>query len=536
MLLADALRIATVPGAAPGRLLVVRSLELGDIHAEASPASLALSIDRRLLQLDAAAVSWEDARAAHAPAVVFRDDAEPHVALALRLAERQPVDAWFWPLAVRGWLPTLPRADALRTTLLGVLRTRAGPGALLRLVDELGERDALDPVLGALRRQDATELLRELGWPAPADLASAREPHPALASGGRPLVDRPAPASPDALGSRPGARAWAQPWASVIERWIPRWPAADPRSVWLVAMALAAEQPARLVDPRLATHAHHVAIRILAAAETSEAATARASAARAARSESSAGQGTETSREPSPGVRAPMRADETTLRASDHAGLLFVIAILTRLGMTAFLQARPDLVDLDVPRRLLHRLADRLSIAAADPVRAAVGPLTAANDGAAIDFVAPAQWFRGIALRGPLIVRRREAEQGIRLLFDGHGVLPLARWRGRAPDAVRACIRDWRLHRGRPLPRGRDVDVLIMAWQVALRRWSRHYAHMGLQELVCRPGRIVATRTHVDIVLAHRDADVRVRRAGLDIDPGWVPWLGRVVGFHYRDD
>jgi hypothetical protein len=24
-----------------------------------------------------------------------------------------------------------------------------------------------------------------------------------------------------------------------------------------------------------------------------------------------------------------------------------------------------------------------------------------------------------------------------------------------------------------------------------------------------------------------------VRLAGLDINPGWVPWLGRVVTFHY---
>ena len=27
--------------------------------------------------------------------------------------------------------------------------------------------------------------------------------------------------------------------------------------------------------------------------------------------------------------------------------------------------------------------------------------------------------------------------------------------------------------------------------------------------------------------------DIRIRRAGLDIDPGWVPWLARVVLFHY---
>jgi hypothetical protein len=27
--------------------------------------------------------------------------------------------------------------------------------------------------------------------------------------------------------------------------------------------------------------------------------------------------------------------------------------------------------------------------------------------------------------------------------------------------------------------------------------------------------------------------DIRVRRAGLDIDPGWTPWLLRVIHFHY---
>jgi hypothetical protein len=24
-----------------------------------------------------------------------------------------------------------------------------------------------------------------------------------------------------------------------------------------------------------------------------------------------------------------------------------------------------------------------------------------------------------------------------------------------------------------------------------------------------------------------------VRRAGLDVDPGWLPWFGRVVNFHF---
>jgi hypothetical protein len=28
-------------------------------------------------------------------------------------------------------------------------------------------------------------------------------------------------------------------------------------------------------------------------------------------------------------------------------------------------------------------------------------------------------------------------------------------------------------------------------------------------------------------------ADLRLRRAGLDSDPGWVPWFGRIVSFHF---
>jgi hypothetical protein len=50
-----------------------------------------------------------------------------------------------------------------------------------------------------------------------------------------------------------------------------------------------------------------------------------------------------------------------------------------------------------------------------------------------------------------------------------------------------------------------------------------------------RPGRIVVSRTHVDIVLTLDQIDLAVRVCGLDQDPGWVPHLGRVVLFHFGD-
>jgi hypothetical protein len=54
--------------------------------------------------------------------------------------------------------------------------------------------------------------------------------------------------------------------------------------------------------------------------------------------------------------------------------------------------------------------------------------------------------------------------------------------------------------------------------------------------LLLRRAAIHITRTHVDVVFQLRDATGAVRRAGLDLNPGWVPQLGRIVTFHYRQE
>lgn len=53
-------------------------------------------------------------------------------------------------------------------------------------------------------------------------------------------------------------------------------------------------------------------------------------------------------------------------------------------------------------------------------------------------------------------------------------------------------------------------------------------------ELLSREAEVVLSRSHLDVYLREQDTDLAVRLAGLDIDPGWVDWLGRVVHFHYR--
>jgi len=54
--------------------------------------------------------------------------------------------------------------------------------------------------------------------------------------------------------------------------------------------------------------------------------------------------------------------------------------------------------------------------------------------------------------------------------------------------------------------------------------------------LLALPARIQATYSNVDVFFDLSAIRLPVRLCGLDLDPGWMPWLGRVVRFHYRDE
>ena len=51
--------------------------------------------------------------------------------------------------------------------------------------------------------------------------------------------------------------------------------------------------------------------------------------------------------------------------------------------------------------------------------------------------------------------------------------------------------------------------------------------------ILLRAARIDVAPAEIDVVFAMADADSATRRAGLDVDPGWVPALGHIVRFHY---
>jgi hypothetical protein len=78
-----------------------------------------------------------------------------------------------------------------------------------------------------------------------------------------------------------------------------------------------------------------------------------------------------------------------------------------------------------------------------------------------------------------------------------------------------------------------DMQYLARAWCVATRRWCWHAGGITVRDVVKRRGLLSLNRTDLDVTLPLGSADLRIRRVGLDIDLGWLPWFGKVVRFHY---
>ncbi|MEB3169329.1 MAG: hypothetical protein VKK97_11450, partial [Synechococcaceae cyanobacterium] len=238
-LLEDALRTASLPGAEDSRLWLVRSLRLAPIDPRGSPGLLARRIEERLRLAGLQACPGDHPAAEQAPVVVFASGLEACSALAIRIGRGERVRGWFWPLAVPAYQPESPAPQALRALLYASFALPGGAAASAAWLQRLVEAGAVEPLLAGLSGADAEELLSLAGWPPP--------------SRAIPLPAGP-PADPLAPPPQP-RQALAPAWRQLLQRWLPRWRASDPRGLWLLAMALAVRHPARIGGPSLLAEA-----------------------------------------------------------------------------------------------------------------------------------------------------------------------------------------------------------------------------------------------------------------------------------------
>jgi len=534
----DALRTASLPDAG-ARWIFVRRLALGRIEAASSQA-LALLLERRIESLRGGCLHGGEAGARDAHAVWFRDALDAHLQLALRIAEGRPTDAWYWPLAVPAWLPGSAIPQALRDIVLSLGSRAEARSALPAWTAAVVAAGHAAPLLTSLRNADVPVLLRAAGlseraleqgvdrraYLPPEAVGASPAPFPGIAASASGAsdadsrirlvaallglagqhqaglrADRPQAAAPlpSAIAPSPSVRAKS----------------ASPRTSALPAMATQTKAPP--TTPR----EQETESAIPPAAPLAPGIGSRTGRARRASSPSA------------PDVRPYPAPVDTGARESAAGGLLFLIGAFIRVGYANWLEAQPEWMPFDLLRRGLALAARRLGMADDDPVWSLLD-LPARPGRVPTHFVAPALWQRGLGTGNGPLLHASTARSGT--LHDASGRLLLGAWRGEAPPVLDAAIATARAcspvrPRG---PRAAELpDLVAQAWLTAARRWLRRSVGMGIAELACRPGSLLATPTHVDLFFDLEQVDLRLRRGGLDLDPGWLPCFGRVIAFHY---
>lgn len=657
VLLEDALHAASLPGIPAGRLILVKQFSIGRLSTGQSSASLSKVIDDNFLQLASQAVPADHPSAASRSVVYFRDEVEPFVRLAVRIAANQETSSWFWPLAARGWRPAMSKREGLRALLFQVAQSRAGPAGVVALVGELHQLRLLEPLLANLETADASRLMQLCGWA-----------EPAAGSASKSVLDI-------------GISAAAQ---SLLTEWMKRWSSVDVRSTWLAAVFLVEQKPVRLLDQQLIQRA----IRLIEVLSDKSSTTAELFAPKAnltgekdisssaGRAESPAGSDLdthrgiskrkeeaanevdasvrslmpesdrvevnksreafgespnrqyetapdfvpETSKDTSPlnrtgpergrarnvernalsserysgdnsGNTSPLEAsgsservvdaesirdtpdrlelsqlskpetipetfvppnetvedrlvdpshDELKLtwaddpKVTEFGGFYFLLGLMSRLHIGDFLELHPRLIEFDFPKRLLRFTAGQLQILDIDPV---ITPFLELEnlECPEIEFSVPQIWREQLYPSGALLLSPIEGRPGYQMLTDRSGRSALSIWRGRAPESVRRLM-GTTVIAGVAARRCEDNSrALLTCWHRALVRWGHCFGRIGLADLVRRRGVLSVSRTHLDLFFDLSSVDTRIRRAGLDLNPGWLPWFGRVVSFHYLE-
>lgn len=187
--------------------------------------------------------------------------------------------------------------------------------------------------------------------------------------------------------------------------------------------------------------------------------------------------------DPVPGETRETSSTQLDGQPSEAAGLYFLLNALRHLGIESALRAEPALEQYGFVPRLLLALA-----------RSA-----------------------GVSLEDPVLDWAHSELQHTKLHIEP--VIAASSWPRNLPAPPAGfCVQD---------------SNLVRIWKLAVRRWCWRLAAVTLREIIIRPGRILLNRADLDVTLSLELADVRIRRVGLDLDPGWLPWFGRVVRFHY---
>lgn len=538
-LLEDSFRTASLGNDASSRLIILHHLDIGQVPAGVPPNTIARQIEKQMQLVLNTAVYALAPEAERATAVFFHDEIEPFTALIQQLLSGKKPAAWFWPLCFPQYQPQAALEPAIAAIVQAAgqkqnrypvifpiwqTATKAGTVAALTFINTLAQ-------------MKPEELWRTLGY---------SRPSAAAFNINRQQLDTPALLLAEDQ--------------NILQKWLAAPEGLQPAQkehrlqflTWLVTLMLARATKRFDVNAKLITEAASMAVHMqmpLPAIIKPQTTAKRKSSYRQrhefagkngfeSKEEAAHADGRFTTKHLPPehqSQRPPDAAtavagstieptDETAafsdwqvsngekdtavstqleapsftlpdLAKTNGGGLFFVIPILNRLGFLDFLEEWPSLLASDFPSHLLHFLCRQVEVAENDPVRSSIPPVAETATPPPISWKIPQSWQQ--------------------LIDPDEQLLPLPQ------------IQD--------KPQLFSTAVLLQIWHHALDQWCLHFTEMSLPELIVRPALVSASKTHIDVIFDINDIDIRVRRTGLDQNPGWVPWLARVVYFHFKD-
>ena len=569
-LIEEALRLATVPGENQGRSYHFRYLNLGAIKLTENIIQVTARLEMEFQRLVSQAVHVEDPQAATSVAVYFRSPLEPVRYVLARIARGLPHDAWFVRAALPQLQPSFTPAEIMRHVIAETARQPDGSMSLVttaQLFAELLQRGELLRLLSLIEPEVIVQLFRPF-----ADYIADQT---AVSLPDRKANERIAPA-PLPTVRVPSA------WVVVLERAIQLWGSNtnDVRTIWLAAISLVAEAPVRSTDSQLPAKADAVVAKVLASPATTISRSRihpRHSAAFAPVTKPAPPSGRisfeeaqrQLFQQPSPAQpqqrkthlsdttapEAPAVDEETEYQPSAlsrHAGFYFLLHVLRRLGIVEFLAAHPELADINFPWLLLRALAKHIGIKDDDPIINFAGKVAEEDLAHCFEVKLPQNWKSVFPLARQLTehdyvnkillgnagrAKKIQASEAGDILLAHSASCGSGEKRTTEPALAGGILSSERdiTNAGTPLSsKPTSVEKLIRCWIVAVHRWLKRYAHLKISEIVNRRGAVTYARPQADITLLLNDVDLRIRRLGLDLDPGWLPWLGLIVHIHYE--
>ncbi|MFL5496202.1 MAG: hypothetical protein ACJ8DC_17590 [Gemmatimonadales bacterium] len=577
VLVEDALRVADFGAESNHRLVVVRYVDLGCIDPERHSRHVADRLESSVRELVAHAVRFDAAGAARADAVFFPDAETARAAFLRRILTGPPPTDWFWSLALPATAAQTPTHAVVRAVLLELAEPGPRVLELARITGELLTHRVLDPVLALLEPDDGLRLLTAIGAPTTIGEAGGTMPNP----GSR--LQPP-------VGWAGVLARWAREWGARDGRTI--WLAASSillERPGLLDHPLLTSLAVELCDGLPGGHGEPHGSTWSPAAETSgrtrgtsgpvspvrrPGRTGRSGSrdgtrlndlsstpgphADAERERHAVPQGSPRPRNGEPaGSRVPTQAavsapdcgrgERATFpsdpldvapagsvfdgraRPTEFAGFFFLVSVLRHLGIEEALDRSDWLVETELPCRLMREIGRRAGIPQDDPAIAPLGPSLPARVASRPFFVAPKSWWERTR---PVRWEQCSGPESLERLADGSGRLTLALWQESWPTTLEWPAPDL-VRRTTAAPLEDPLSLVLSTWTAETRLWIRRRLGSGVMRLIRRAGWMALSRTHIDLMFDLADADLSLRRLGLDADPGWTGWLGRVVSYHY---